>query len=218
MRVSRLLDGPAGRWAIARVGGAFLDALLRTVRFEVHGCEHYERTWGEGRPVLFALWHGRLLPCSYYHRGEGLATLISQHRDGDYIAKIVEGWGIEAIRGSSSRGGTAALRQMVRTLRHSAIAVTPDGPRGPREQVKPGLIAAARLARVAIVPVSAGADRAWWFEGWDRFLVPKPFATIRLRYGAPIEVPVDADPESARLLTARVEEELNRLTRLVDEG
>lgn len=216
--MNRFLDGPAGRRAIASAGGGLINALLKTTRFEVEGREHFDRTWGAGRPVLFALWHGRLLPCSYYHRGEGLATLISQHRDGDYIAAIVEGWGFETIRGSSSRGGSAALRQMVRTLRRTALAVTPDGPRGPREKVKPGLIAAAQLAQVAIIPVSAGTDRAWWFEGWDRFLIPKPFSTIRLRYGEPIEVPGDSDPENAELLIARVEEELNRLTELVDEG
>ncbi len=215
--MSRLLKGATGRGAIAALGGGVINGLLRTVRFEVEGREHYDRTWGAGKPVLFALWHGRLLPCSYYHRGEGLATLISQHRDGDYIAAIVEGWGFTTIRGSSSRGGTAALRQMVKTLGRSALAVTPDGPRGPREKVKPGLIAAAQLAGAPIIPVSAGTDRAWWFEGWDRFLVPKPFATIRLRYGAPIEVPAENEPDSAKLLTKRVEDELNRLTELVDE-
>lgn len=216
--MSRLFTGSAGRRAITGVGGTLLNALLKTVRFEVSGREHYDRTWGAGDPVLFALWHGRLLPCSYYHRGEGLATLISQHRDGDYIAAIVEGWGFETIRGSSSRGGTAALRQMVRTLDRAAIAVTPDGPRGPRERVKPGLIAAAHLARVPIIPVSAGTDRAWWFEGWDRFLVPKPFATIRLHYGAPITISDGADATTTKEMIARVEDELNRLTRLVDEG
>lgn len=211
--------GGGGRVAlVGGAGGAVLTALLRSARFSVvEGGEHWDATWGAGRPVVFALWHGRLLPCSFYHRHRRLATLISQHRDGDYIARVVEGWGFHAVRGSSSRGGTAALRQMVRLLRGgTALAVTPDGPRGPRQRMKPGPVLAAQLAGVPIVPVTAGASRGWWFGGWDRFLVPQPFSRVLVAYGEPLVVPADSDAEAVEGITREVERRLDDLTARVD--
>jgi lysophospholipid acyltransferase (LPLAT)-like uncharacterized protein len=202
---------------ISRAGGSVLDLLLATTRFEIRGKEHYDQTWGRGEPVVFVLWHGRLLPCTYYQRGQGLATLISQHRDGEYIARIAQRWGYTTIRGSSSRGGTAALRELVRVLRGGqAIAVTPDGPRGPRQQIKPGALLAAQLAGVPVVPVAAGADRAWWVGSWDRFLVPKPFTRIRIEIGAPMSIARDAGEHEMAAFGSRVEAVLNDLTRKVD--
>lgn len=203
---------------VAGMGGGALHALLSTVRWEVQGREHYDRWWGARRPVIFVLWHGRLLPCSYFHRGESLGTLISQHRDGDYIAGVVEGWwGYRAVRGSSSRGGTAALRQMVRLLRGgTALAITPDGPRGPRQKMKPGPVLAAQLTGVPLIPVTAGARDAWWFGGWDRFLVPKPFSRVHLVYGEPMFVARGADEAELERAGEELEQRLNRLTEQVD--
>lgn len=202
---------------VSGAGGALLDALLGTVRFDVSGAEHYRDTWGSGRPVVFVLWHGRLLPCTYYHRGQGVATLISQHRDGEYIARIAQRWGFTTVRGSSSRGGSAALRQVVRLLRDGrALAITPDGPRGPRQRIKGGALLAAQLAGVPVVPVAAGATRAWWFGGWDRFLVPKPFSRVRLVFGEPMAIARDADAEALDSFGSAVEARLNSLTSEVD--
>lgn len=200
------------------VGGAALTALMRTLRWDVSGRERYDATWGAGHPVIFVLWHGRLLPCSFYHRGQRLATLISQHRDGDYIARVVESWwGFHAIRGSSTRGGSAALRGIVRTLnRGTAVAITPDGPQGPRQTMKPGPLLAAQIAGVPIIPVSA-SGRGWWVGGWDRFLIPRPFTRIRLIYGEPMIVPREADAEEVSGLSDELEARLNDLTRRVDE-
>lgn len=168
---------------------------------------------------MYLLWHGRLVPCSYFHRHLGLATLISLHRDGDYIAGVVERWGYQVVRGSSSRGGTSALRQMVRLLRGGTpIAVTPDGPRGPRQEMKPGPILAAQLAGVPVIPVTAGTDRGWWFTGWDRFLVPKPFSRIRLQYGAPVWIPREAGEAELGRIGTELQTTLNRLTDEVDHG
>lgn len=204
--------------AIAGLGGAGLTGLLKTVRWEVTGREHYDAWWGARRPAIFALWHGRLLPCSFYHRGEELATLISQHRDGDYIAGVVESWwGFRAIRGSSTRGGTAALRGIVRTLKAgTALAITPDGPQGPRQRMKPGPVLAAQMAGVPIIPVSAGGGRAWWIGGWDRFMIPKPFTRLRLIYGEPLWVPRDADEAGIQRISANLEARLNQLTEEAD--
>jgi lysophospholipid acyltransferase (LPLAT)-like uncharacterized protein len=204
---------------VAGAGGAALTALLKTCSWEINGAGHYRDSWGRGKPVIFVLWHGRLMPCSFYHRGQQLATLISQHRDGDYIAGIVEGWwGFTAIRGSSSRGGSLALRNIVRTLKAgTAVAVTPDGPRGPRERMKPGPLLAARMAGVPLIPVSAGANRAWWVQSWDRFLVPKPFSRIRLEYGEPVMLSAKADEREMDDVSTELEHQLAALTARVDD-
>jgi lysophospholipid acyltransferase (LPLAT)-like uncharacterized protein len=202
---------------IGGAGGALLTSLLRTARWEVLGSENFLSK--DGKACVYVLWHGRLLPCSFYHRNRGLATLISKHRDGDYIADVVERWwGFEAIRGSSSRGGSSALRQIVRTLRRgTSVAITPDGPRGPRQKMKTGPVIAAQLAGVPLVPVSAGTATAWWVGGWDRFMIPKPFSRIRLIFGDPIEIGRDADAAEIERVSALVEERLNSLTVAADE-
>jgi lysophospholipid acyltransferase (LPLAT)-like uncharacterized protein len=202
--------------AISGVGGALLTSLLRTARWDILNGEGFRR--GALDPCVYVLWHGRLLPCSYFHRGQGLATLISQHRDGDYIAGVVERWwGFHAIRGSSSRGGSGALREIVRTLRRGvSVAITPDGPRGPRQKMKHGPLIAAQLAGVPVVPVSAGTPTAWWLGGWDRFMIPRPFSRIRMLFGEPLSVPRDADAAEIERLAKLLEEQLDELTARVD--
>lgn len=204
--------------AIAGLGGGLVTGLMETTRYEVRGKAGWDDWGGARRPAIYVLWHGRLLPCSFYHRHQQLATLISQHRDGDYIAGVVEGWwGYEAIRGSSSRGGTGALREMVRALRAGkALAITPDGPRGPRQQMKQGPLIAAQITGAPLITASAGSERAWWVGGWDRFMIPKPFARIQLEFGEPFFVPRDASPARLEELTRELEQRLNELTHEVD--
>jgi lysophospholipid acyltransferase (LPLAT)-like uncharacterized protein len=203
---------------VSGLGGRLLESVLRTVRFETVGAEPYEQEHATGRPVIFTLWHGRLLPLSWFHRSWNLVTLISESADGEYIARVVQRWGYQVVRGSSSRGGGPALRELIRWLRQGrSIAVTPDGPRGPRQKLKPGVLAAAQLTGCALLPISAGANHAWWFEGWDRFLVPRPFSTVRIHYGQPVRVPRDATQDELVEIGRRVEDDVNRLTALADQ-
>lgn len=205
--------------AVTGIGGRLLDGLLHTVRFETAGESNYQSEWDAGRPVIFTLWHGRLLPLSWFHRTWNVVTLISASSDGEYIARVVRRWGYDVVRGSSSRGGGPALRDLVRRLRAGrSAAVTPDGPRGPRERVKPGVLRAAQLSGVALLPVSAGADRAWWVEGWDRFMVPQPFARVRILYGEPVFVPRDADAARLDAITRHVESTVCDLTTQAEAG
>src|SRR5690606_30006805 len=159
-------------------GDAVIRSLMASVRFETENePEHGLRI--NGKPLLGLCWHGHLLVFAFRQRGAGLATLISQSKDGEYIARVVQRWGFTVLRGSSSRGGSGALRSMVRVLRDGqSLAVTPDGPRGPRRRLKPGSLLAARMSGVPILPTAAAATRAWWLGGWDRFLVPKPLARV----------------------------------------
>ena len=203
--------------AVSAAGGALLTGILASCRYRTHGEESYRRLAEANTPVIFALWHGRLLPCTYHHRNQGIVTLISQHRDGEYIARVVQQWGYTAVRGSSTRGGSPAFRQLVRHLRagHS-LAITPDGPQGPRERMKPGPLLLAQLSGAPIIPATGGASRAWWFGGWDRFLVPQPFARIRIAYGEPLHVPRDADSTQIADLQAELELRLGALMRIAD--
>lgn len=193
-------------------GDAVIRSLMASVRFETENePEHGLRI--NGKPVLGLCWHGHLLVFAFRQRGAGLATLISQSKDGEYIARVVQRWGFTVLRGSSSRGGSGALRSMVRVLRDGqSLAVTPDGPRGPRRRLKPGSLLAARMSGVPILPTAAAATRAWWLGGWDRFLVPKPLARVRLVYGQPRTIPRDADDAELARIGDEIETEMNALT------
>jgi lysophospholipid acyltransferase (LPLAT)-like uncharacterized protein len=205
--------------AIGGLGGSLIETVLHTVRFESQGDDAYRAERDAGRPVIFTLWHGRLLPLTWFHRSRNIVALISASADGEYITRVVQRWGYQVVRGSTSRGGGSALRELIRLLRQGrTIAITPDGPRGPRQKLKPGVLAAAQLSGFPLLPVSAGAGSAWWFEGWDRFLVPRPFTTVRVRYGPLVHVPRDASHERLQEIARSVENTLNQLTTSADEA
>jgi lysophospholipid acyltransferase (LPLAT)-like uncharacterized protein len=204
-------------WLGSAFGRAALDALLSTCRWSTHGSSQYDENWKNNSGLIFAHWHGRLLPLSYHHRGRGLGPIISRSGDGEYIARIVRHWGYTPVRGSSSRGGSQALREMLRLARAGRMLVfTPDGPRGPRAEVKSGVLIAAQLTGLPIVPASSAASRAWWFGGWDRFLVPKPFARVVVGFGAPIYVPRDADAVALAHYATVVKTAIDSLTAELD--
>lgn len=195
--------------ALASLGGATLNALMKTTRIETEGDEHFLQFHRRGEPTIFTLWHGRLLPCTYHHRGEGVVTLVSQHRDGEYITRVVRRWGYTAVRGSTTRGGLEALRELIQHVRNGrSLAITPDGPKGPREKMKPGPVLIAQRTGAPIIPVVSGADRAWYFGGWDRFLIPQPFARLRISYGEPVFVPRRAQEDEIQAIMLDVERRL----------
>lgn len=198
--------------AAGMLGSGLIHALMASVRFETEN-EPEPGLRRDGGPLLGLCWHGHLLVFAFHHRGDGLATLISQSRDGEYIARVTQRWGYTVIRGSSSRGGSGALREMTRTLRAGqSLAVTPDGPRGPRRKLKPGSLLAARLSGVPVIATAAAATGVWWLGGWDRFLVPRPGARVRLVYGTPRTVPRDADDALLARMALEIEGEMNALT------
>lgn len=173
-----------------------IEGLLGSCRIRDTGLESFHALRAQGQPVIFALWHGRLLAAAYRFRGHGFVPLISRSGDGEYISRIVERWGYEPVRGSSSRGGGEALRDLVRYAHEGRnIVLTPDGPRGPFQELKHGVITAAHQTGCPIIPVGAGASRGWFFGKWDRFLVPKPFSRISIVFGEPIRLPRTEDPD-----------------------
>lgn len=184
--------------------GFFLAWLLvHSWRIRVRNAEGWQRLRAEKKPWVFTLWHATLLPAAFQHRHEGVAVLVSQHRDGELIARVLAAWGSTTVRGSTTRGGSRALLAMIKELeRGTVVAVTPDGPRGPALEFQPGALVAAQRANVPVVPLVVHADRAWRLKSWDRFMIPKFFARVTFAYGAPTFVggtsPREAAAESPR--------------------
>ncbi len=182
----RLRPAPA---TVARLAPPLVGALARTWRYRQEGSEAWRGLLAERRPFVVALWHDILVMPLWRHRDLGIVIVVSEARDGQYLADVATRFGFGAVRGSSTRGGSKALLAARRVLGQGGIvAFTPDGPRGPRRVLKPGVVAAAQQAGVPIVPLHAAPDRAWRFRSWDRFCLPKPFARVRIGYGEPIRV------------------------------
>lgn len=171
------------------LGRGFLHVLARTWRVRVVNGERVRELRETGNSFIFALWHGQLLPLLWHHREEGVRVLISEHRDGELVARAALSLGYGLIRGSSTRGAERALISLVRELQEGhEVAITPDGPRGPATTFAPGALVAAQRSDSFILPVAAAADRAWRLRSWDRFMIPKPFARVTVAYGSPAKV------------------------------
>jgi lysophospholipid acyltransferase (LPLAT)-like uncharacterized protein len=182
-----------GGWRVAALSLAaawFIRALRATVRLRHHG-DGAVRAWeAEGERFILAFWHRHLLLMPYAYRGRRISVLISRSRDGELIARTVARFGIDAARGSSSRGGAAGLRDLLRKAESGYdLAFTPDGPRGPAGVVQPGVILAAAATGFPVQPVAIAASRARRLRSWDRFLVPLPLATVHVVYGEALAVP-----------------------------
>lgn len=177
--------------------------LASTWRMSTRGAEALEAVRAAGTPMVIVLWHGELLPILWQHRDQGISVLISTHADGEIIARICKSLGCRTVRGSSSRGGARALLELVRELEGGhEVAVTPDGPRGPRREFAPGAVVAAMRAGVPVIAFGATVDRAWRLRSWDRFVIPKPFAKVSIAYSAGERVtatsPREAETEAPR--------------------
>jgi len=166
--------------------------------------------WRAGTPFVFATWHSRVLLLPYLYRGRRLRVLTSRSRDGELVARLCARMGLEVVRGSSSRGGAEALRALARSLADGmSVMVVPDGPRGPREIVKPGVVTLAALSGAPIVPVALGASSEWRLRSWDGFRIPRPFARCVMCFAEPIAVARDADRNAREAARKEVEAALH---------
>jgi lysophospholipid acyltransferase (LPLAT)-like uncharacterized protein len=165
---------------------------------------------------IYAFWHeGLLAPLATQPK---IRVLISQHTDGEVIAQICQRLGIGVIRGSTARGGCQALLGMIRDQDETThLGITPDGPRGPRRELKPGVVMIASQSGLAIVPAGIGFVRAWRFKSWDRFALPCPGSIMVGVVGEPISVPRDLDRGALRQWVQLVESQMLELTRLAED-
>jgi len=170
-----------GKRLVTRIGpqlAAWIIRLLHaTMRIDYVNRSAADRYWQHGKPVILAFWHDQLFLMIKGYYGPEARVLISPSGDGELIARTMSCFGQGAVRGSSSRGGSAALREMVKLAREPYdLVVTPDGPKGPRHKVKMGVVQLAKLTRRPVLPMAFVASKGHRFNSWDRFLLPYPFA------------------------------------------
>jgi lysophospholipid acyltransferase (LPLAT)-like uncharacterized protein len=199
---------------LARAVGAILVLYRAIVRVRIVHGEYYQDLRDRGVPILFALWHGRMLFPIQNHRKQGIVTMASQSKDGEVIARWLSSNGYVVVRGSTTRGGGQALREMVRHVRsgrHAALTV--DGPKGPARVVQPGAVQLARLTRAWVLPITSASARPRFLKSWDRYLLPSPFSKCVVLYGKPFPIE-DSDSDAAAL--ARIGDALEAATREAD--
>lgn len=196
----------------------YVRVIRRLGRFTVENQEIVDDLVDSGAPFIVCYWHSRILMFQYLWRYRTkMNLLISRHPDGRLISLASSYFGLATIAGSSSKGGTQAFRAMLRALRAGeCVAVTPDGPRGPRMRVSPGVIHTARMAGVPIVPIAFSASRRQILKSWDRFIVPLPFTDFVVRVGEPIVVDQNADEGQIEAIRLHLEDGLNDMTREIE--
>lgn len=182
--------------AIAGVGYPLINALGHTLRWRVDGLHHLDAILASGRQPVMAFWHGRILPATYYFRRRGIVVITSENFDGEWIARIIERFGYGTARGSTTRGGRKAMLQLVRDMEQGKPSgFTLDGPRGPARVAQPGAIWLARATGNPVMPFHLEASSHWTTGSWDRTQIPRPFSTVALAVGEPLEVPREATEE-----------------------
>jgi lysophospholipid acyltransferase (LPLAT)-like uncharacterized protein len=189
---------------IAAIGYPVIAALGSTFRWRQEGVDHLDAVRRSGRQPIMAFWHGRILPATVYFRRRGIVVITSENFDGEWIAGIIERFGYGTARGSTSRGAVKALVQLKRDMAAGRpAAFTLDGPRGPARVAQPGAVWLAKATGNPIVPFHIESDRHWTATSWDRTQVPKPWSTVAIAIGDPIDVPPGTDAaamEQARLV------------------
>lgn len=152
-----------------------------------------------GKPFIFALWHHQQFFLCFMERNQEIRTLVSNSKDGEYVTRFLKVLGFDPIRGSSSKGGARAYAEMIRSVKKGkVVAVTPDGPRGPKGEIQSGIIQVAMKAKCPVIPLSYHAKRKKVFNSWDRFEIPYPFNNIRIMYGRPMHIKPSDSKEDAK--------------------
>jgi lysophospholipid acyltransferase (LPLAT)-like uncharacterized protein len=204
---------------ITIAGSSFIRCLGHTWRIQMDATDTLRNARQLSPNVVFALWHGRLLPLLFAHRNRSIYTLASEHRDGELMGQTARRFGFGHVRGSSTRGGTRAILGLVEKLEQGYdVGITVDGPRGPRYRVKPGMVQIAKMSGVPIVPVTAGSRHHKTFGTWDAFELPYPFTRVRVAYGEPLIVPADADDDELEEKRLELETVLKSLTETNDDA
>lgn len=187
---------PPGLLSLLAAG--VIRGLRASVRLRHHGDGRLREWEARGERFILAFWHRHLLLMPYAYRGRRISVLVSQSRDGELIARTVAWLGIDSSRGSSSRGGVAGMRTLLRKAEEGYdLAFTPDGPRGPAKEVQPGVILAAAATGLPIQPVALAATRCRRLRSWDCFVVPLPLSMVHFVYGEPLAIARRADPAEA---------------------
>jgi len=214
----RILKATPVRLFLAWLASLYLRLVLSTVRWETAYPAAAQELISAQRPLITCFWHGRLMMMrAGLPRHRPIHALISEHRDGLLISRALRNLGVHTVASASRRGGQSALRTMVRLLADgNLIAITPDGPRGPRMRAKAGAIKLAQLSGAPLVPASGSVKRRVLLGTWDRFCLALPFSRGIILAGEPIDVPRDATDAELERLRRLLEDRLNALTAAAD--
>jgi lysophospholipid acyltransferase (LPLAT)-like uncharacterized protein len=203
------------KYGLIPVAYAIIRLYFCLIRIRAIGEDSILQHLRQGGKAIAAIWHQRLFLAFTYARRFGEfapAAMISQSRDGDMIAEVGRLLNFRPVRGSSSHGGREALATIIADLAEHPFAVhAVDGPRGPRGVIKAGLIVMSQLSGVPIVPVSISVNRAWILKSWDRFLIPKPFSTVTVRWEEPVCVPKQLDSAAFETLRRKIEGKMRKI-------
>ncbi len=201
------------RW-IGRAGALGLQLWGRTWRTEWDLPPSVRALEQAGAPIVYAFWHSHILPLTWTHRNRGIVVLVSEHGDGEAITQVIHRLGYGTVRGSTTRGGVRAAIQMARVGREGHyLAVTPDGPRGPRHRLQPGVALIAQRSGLPIVPMAAGMRRGRRLDSWDRFELPAPFSRVYIVGGEPISIPAESAPVEAEVWADRLQAAMDAVER-----
>lgn len=206
---------PAAIKAIGAVGSFVVKHWVGTTTFHFRYDDPTvipEVARDEGRRYIYAFFHEVMLFPASYWPWPSMHILISDHRDGEMITQVVKRLGFSVVRGSTTRGGARALREMTESIQSGNLCVTPDGPRGPRRHVHQGLAYLSSRTGLPIVGAGMAFKDPWRAKSWDRFAVPKPFRTAACVVPAPVLVPPDADRDTLEACRAEVERRMNHAT------
>lgn len=219
-RSGRLLLPIVTRLIVALL--AFLRYTCR--RTVIEGAERIEHLVETGEPVVLAFWHNRAVLGAIFlidallRRGYRMVLVSSLSRDGELSARFSKVYGVDSIRGSSSRGGRAVLSGCYRAVvkERTAPIISPDGPRGPAYELKVGTIAIAQIAGVPVLPLGFAVKRSWALGSWDRLMIPRPFSRVAVAVGEPLAVPRRLSEDEFEAVRLRCQDEIDRMTRAAE--
>ena len=205
---------------ISLLGSLYVLFVYKTSTIDLKNRKNIDRLFKKKESFIYAFWHDQLLICPLTWQSEfEIKVLISKHRDGDIIARLISKLGFKAIRGSThksgktkNKGGLTSARQMIKSLKNGiSIGISPDGPKGPRHKVSDGILSISRLSNSSILPVGIGFKKKWVLNTWDKFIIPKPFNQITIIWGEPL--PALKNEKSINQIKSKLESKMYNLTK-----
>ena len=205
---------------VSFLGSVYVLFVYKSSTINLKNRKNIELLFKKNESFIYAFWHDQLLMCPLTWKSElEIKVLISKHRDGDIIAKLISNLGFKAIRGSThkaektkNKGGLLSARQMIRSLKKGiSIGISPDGPKGPRHKVSDGILSISRLSNSPILPVGIGFKKKWVLNTWDKFIIPKPFNQITIIWGEPL--PALKNEKNINQITSKLESTMYSLTK-----
>ena len=205
---------------ISLLGSLYVLFVYKTSTIDLKNRKNIDRLFKKKESFIYAFWHDQLLICPLTWQSEfEIKVLISKHRDGDIIARLISKLGFKAIRGSThksgktkNKGGLTSARQMIKSLKNGiSIGISPDGPKGPRHKVSDGILSISRLSNSSILPVGIGFKKKWVLNTWDKFIIPKPFNQITIIWGEPL--PALKNEKNINQIKSKLESTMYSLTK-----